>query len=147
MKEAVTIRLLQSADYDAAYQLWLDGAGMGLRALDDSREGIEKFLKRNPRTCLAAEASGELVAVILCGHDGRRAFIYHAMVKEQFRGQGIGRKLVAAVETAMREEGINKIALVAFRNNEGGNRFWEKMGYVAREDLAYRDKSLNPANG
>jgi hypothetical protein len=50
---------------------------MGLNNLDDSPEGIARYLQRNPSTCFAAEEEGELVGVILSGHDGRRGFIYH----------------------------------------------------------------------
>lgn len=44
--------------------------GMGLNNLDDSKEGIEKFLKRNPKTCFVAE-NREIIGVILAGNDGR----------------------------------------------------------------------------
>jgi RimJ/RimL family protein N-acetyltransferase len=53
---------------------------------------------------------------------------------------------VAAMEKALRVEGINKVALVAFTANEIGNRFWERHGYTRRDDLAYRNKSLNADN-
>jgi GNAT superfamily N-acetyltransferase len=67
-------------------------------------------------------------------------------VAEKFRGQGIGKALVKAVERAMSREGINKLGLAAFKANIGSNRFWRALEYTAREDLAYRDKSLNPEN-
>jgi hypothetical protein len=50
------------------------------------------------------------------------------------------------VEKAMAEEGINKIALVAFKTNKTGNDFWEGRGYAERSDLSYRNRSLNPDN-
>jgi ribosomal protein S18 acetylase RimI-like enzyme len=139
------------ADYPAVYALWKTLPGIGLRTLDDSEEGIRAFLKRNPRTCFVAEAdtSGEgraMAGVILSGHDGRRGFIYHAAVREQNRGKGLGKALVQAVEDAMGREGIHKIALVAFKDNEAGNRFWEARGFSPRDDLVYRDKGLNPEN-
>ena len=39
-------------------------------------------------------------------------------------------------------EGINKVLLVAFKKNEGGNAFWESQGFTFREDLNYRNKAL-----
>ncbi|MDR0583414.1 MAG: GNAT family N-acetyltransferase [Treponema sp.] len=151
-EEDFRIRLLQIADYDEVFLLWNRCAGMGMRSLDDSPEGIRKFLERNPRTCFTAEslpsAGGKrkIIGVILSGHDGRRAYIYHTAVDEAFRRGGIGRALVAAVEKAAHTEGINKIALVAFKSNGEGNRFWEKMGYTERQDLSYRNKSINRQN-
>jgi ribosomal protein S18 acetylase RimI-like enzyme len=134
-------------DYPAVFKLWNTIAGMGMRSLDDSEEGIRRFLGRNPRTCFVAEAAGgEIAGVILGGHDGRRGFIYHTAVREAFRQQGIGQALISAVEEAMKGEGIHKIALVAFKTNDLGNRFWEGRGYAERPDLSYRNKSLNPEN-
>ncbi|GHV92144.1 N-acetyltransferase [Spirochaetia bacterium] len=145
MKGDVVIRIMTIKDYGQVYQLWTGTAGMGMRTLDDSEEGIKKFLERNPNTCFVAEVQGKPVGVILSGHDGRRAYIYHTAVKEKYRGQGIGKALLEAVEGAMKKEGINKIALVAFKANEKGNRFWEKQGYCDRIDLVYRNKSINAA--
>ena len=40
-------------------------------------------------------------------------------------------------------EGIKKVALVVFSTNEIGNEFWEKRGFVVREDLVYRNKNIH----
>jgi ribosomal protein S18 acetylase RimI-like enzyme len=140
------IRIMTLTDYEKAYALWTSGQGIGLRSLDDSREGIRRFLDRNPRTCFVAELGEAIAGTILSGHDGRRAYMYHLLVGPEYRKRGIGRALVEAVEKAVREEGINKIALVAFNANAGGNRFWEKLGFSRRSDLVYRDKGINPEN-
>jgi ribosomal protein S18 acetylase RimI-like enzyme len=67
---------------------------MGLNNLDDTPEGITRYLQRNPSTCFAAEEEGELMGVILSGHDGRRAFIYHLAVAETWQRRGIGSALL-----------------------------------------------------
>jgi ribosomal protein S18 acetylase RimI-like enzyme len=137
---------MKKQDYKKVYTLWAGTAGVGMRSLDDSEQGLGKFLERNPRTCFVAELDGSVVGVILSGHDGRRAYIYHTAVAEKYRNRGIGAALVKAVEKAMVEEGINKIALVAFKTNKAGNDFWEGRGYTERSDLSYRNRSLNPDN-
>lgn len=137
------IRKMTIEDYDSVYDLWLNTPGVGLNNLDDSREGIEKFLKRNPETCFVAEKDNKIIGVILCGHDGRRAFIYHTAVSESERRRGVGTALVDAVIDALKKEGISKAALVVFSKNELGNSFWEKRGFTAREDLVYRNKIIN----
>lgn len=136
------IRPLTPADYPAAQALWHSCRGMGLNDVDDSPEGFTRFLLRNPTTCFAALEAQRLTGVILCGHDGRRGYIYHTAVSPQARGEGIGRALVDAALAALREEGIAKAALVVFKRNEDGNAFWERMGFTAREDLAYRNRAL-----
>lgn len=137
----ITYRLMTIDDYKQAYALWIE-CGNGLNDKDDSREGIEKYLKRNPATSYVAVCEGEVVGVILCGHDGRRGIIQHACVSPKHRREGIGGKLVDLALAALKEEGINKVLLVAFKKNAGGNAFWESQGFTLREDLNYRNKAL-----
>ena len=146
MIQGISVRIMTIGDYPRVFGLWTSTAGMGMRSLDDSEEGINKFLCRNPSTCFIAELEGEIAGVILSGHDGRRGYIYHAVVRENIRSRGIGRALTEAVEKAMKKEGINKIALVVYANNEKGNGFWEHIGYTTREDLTYRNRSINDEN-
>lgn len=140
------IRLMSIGDYDNAYELWTNTDGMGIRSLDDSFEGIEKFLKRNPTTNFIAQVENKLVGVILCGHDGRRGYIYHTAVKKDYRGRGIGGALVDAALNALKNEEINKVALVAFASNDLGNKFWKSIGFDKRDDLVYRNFSINEKN-
>lgn len=136
------IRGMTLADYEAVYRLWKSTPGMGLNDRDDSREGISRYLKRNPDTCFVAAEKGRIVGVILCGHDGRRGYIHHTAVAVDWRGRGVGSGLVDAAMAALKEAGISKAALVVFARNELGNRFWEGRGFAAREDLAYRDRAI-----
>ncbi|OOM78580.1 GNAT family N-acetyltransferase [Clostridium sp. BL-8] len=140
------IRKMIIDDYQAVYQLWNNTPGMGMRNADDSKEGIEKYLNRNPETCFVAEVENKIVGVILSGHDGRRGYIYHTAVSNTTRKQGIGTKLVNTAIEALKEQGINKVALVAFETNELGNSFWISQGFEERNDLVYRNKSLNDDN-
>lgn len=130
------------ADYDAVYALWLSCTGMGLNNLDDSREGIERFLKRNPETCFVAEESKMIIGVIITGNDGRRGYIYHTAVNPEHRRKGIAKRLVYTALDALKAIGINKVALLVFERNETANVFWEKLGFTAREDVIYRNKAL-----
>lgn len=133
-------------DYDAVFELW-NSVGMSKRALnsvDDSRDGIERYLRRNPTTCFkAVSETGDLVGVILSGHDGRRGIVHHLCVNPEVQRGGIGSMLVKAAEEALKAEGIQKIFILVFNDNEKGNAFWEKQGYSLRTNLNYRNKSLN----
>ena len=68
--------------------------------------------------------------------------IQHACVSPDCRRMGIGTELVNLALTALKEEGINKVLLVAFKKNEKGNAFWESQGFTLRDDLKYRNKAL-----
>ena len=137
------IRVMTMADYEDVYQLWVNTPGMGLNTTDDSPQGIETYLKRNPTTCFVATEGSQLIGVILSGHDGRRGYIYHTTVLPQYKNRGIARQLVDRAMQALEEEGIHKVALVAFSRNETGNAFWEKMGFSLREDLTYRNRNIH----
>lgn len=137
------IRAMNGKDYDAVYALWMSCAGMGLNNLDDSKQGITKFLNRNPTTCFVAlDGHRHVVGAILAGNDGRRGYIYHTAVHPEHRNQGIAKALVQRVLDGLEALGIHKAALVVFERNEPGNLFWEKIGFTAREDLVYRNKSI-----
>ncbi len=138
----MNIRKMKIDDYDEIYNLWMSCAGMGLNNFDDSRDGIDKFINRNPDTCFVALIENKIVGAILAGNDGRRGFIYHTAVSPRFRKQGIGRKLVDTAMLALKQCGINKVALVVFDKNIDGNAFWESLGFSVRNDLTYRNKVL-----
>lgn len=142
----VKIRVMTISDYDGVYNLWLNTPGMGLNTTDDSREGIEKYLKRNPTSNFVAESDGEIIGVIMAGHDGRRGYIYHTAVLPTYRNQGVAKNLVDCAMSALDEEGINKVALVAFQKNDIGNGFWEHIGFIERDDLVYRNKNIRVLN-
>lgn len=142
----MTIRIMTIEDYDQVSHLWSQIKGFGIRTLDDSREGVEKFLKRNPTTSVVAEEEGTIIGAILCGHDGRRGCMYHVCVAEAHRKHGIGHQMALAAMEALKAEGINKVSLIAFKSNVVGNKFWRKVGWTFREDLNYYDFTLNEKN-
>lgn len=143
---SVIIREMMPGDYDNVYELWLGIEGFGIRSMDDSREGVERFLRRNPSTSVVAEQNGRIVGSILCGHDGRRGCFYHVCVAQGYRQHGIGHRMAQFCMRALSREGINKVSLIAFRQNEVGNTFWHRVGWTFRDDLNYYDFTLNEEN-
>ena len=146
----IEIRPVSIEDYDGIFELWnsTEQSRRALNPVDDTREGIEKYLKRNPTTCFLAyinddENMEKIVGVILTGHDVRRAIVHHLYVHPEHRRQGIGHLLVQNAEEALRKEGNKKIFGLVFRDNEPANAFWEEQGYTLRTNLNYRNKSLN----
>ena len=140
------IRIMTIDDYDEVYALWMKIKGFGIRSIDDSREGIERFLRRNPTTSVVAVEDDKIVGAILCGHDGRRGCFYHVCVDENYRCRGIGKAMVVKAMEQLKEEEINKVSLIAFTQNDIGNAFWNTIGWTKREDLNYYDFVLNEKN-
>ena len=142
-----TVRTMTIEDYEGLYALWKTIRGFGMRSIDDSREGVERFLRRNPTTSVVAvDGKGAIVGGILCGHDGRRGCLYHVCVREDWRRQGIGKAMVVHCMNALKAEQVNKVSLIAFTANDIGNAFWKCIGWTRREDLNYYDFTLNEAN-
>ena len=114
--------------------------------VEESREGITKYLKRNPSTCFLAydpEMPEKVIGVILTGHDGRRGLIHHLCVHPACRRMGIAGRLVEKAEDALRHEGIHTIFGLVFKDNDPANTFWEAHDYTLRTNLNYRNKSLD----
>lgn len=143
---ASMIRVMTIEDYNGVYALWQKIQGFGIRSVDDSYDGVARFLKRNPRTSIVALEDEKIVGSILCGHDGRRGCFYHVCVDEEYRRRGIGHKMVVMAMEALQSEEINKVSLIAFAKNDIGNAFWNTIGWEQRVDLNYYDFTLNTEN-
>ena len=139
------IRPITIDDYDAIFELWnsTEQSRRALNPIDDSREGIDRYLKRNPNTCFAAVDQDRLIGVILSGHDGRRGIIHHLCIHPDYRRMGIASRLVSSAEEALQKEDIQKIFCLVFTDNDQANAFWRSRGYTARSNLYYRNKSMN----
>ena len=142
----MTVRTMTIEDYQGVYELWMTIKGFAIRSIDDSRVGVERFLKRNPTTSVVAVEDGKIVGSILCGHDGRRGCLYHVCVHADYRMQGIGKRMVVFCMNALKEAEPSKVSLIAFTRNDIGNAFWNRIGWTRRLDLNYYDFTLNEKN-
>ena len=133
-------------DYDDVRALWMTISGFGIRAIDDSRKDIERFIQRNPTTSVVARDGNRIIGSILCGSDGRQGALYHVCVAREYRRRGIGTQMVAFCMHQLRYMGINKVSLIAFTRNDAGNAFWNKIGWKKRSDVNYYDFLLNDKN-
>ena len=135
------IREIHIDDYGEIHALWSRTRGMGINDADSS-QNIEKFLIRNKGMSFCFLEEGTIIGTILCGHDGRRGYIYHVAVAEKYRGKGIGRMLVDESIQRLKEEGIDKCHLFVFRDNELGNGFWSATGWTKRDDIFVYSRNI-----
>ena len=143
--EKYSIMPMTEDDYDDVRALWMTIRGFGIRALDDSREDIQRFIRRNPTTSVVARMDGRIVGSILCGSDGRQGALYHVCVAREYRRRGIGTHMVGYCMHQLRLMGINKVSLIAFRSNDVGNAFWKNIGWT-QSDVNYYEFVLNENN-
>lgn len=145
MLSEVQMEPMTIEDYDEVRALWMTISGFGIRTLDDSREDIERFIRRNPTTSVVAKVDGRIVGSILCGSDGRQGALYHVCVAKPWRRHGIGTLMVAYCMRELSRMGINKVSLIAFRRNDVGNAFWRNIGWT-QADVNYYEFILNENN-
>ncbi len=140
------IRVMTIEDYEEVHALWMTIKGFAIRSVDDSREGVQRVIRRNPDTSVVAVEDGKIVGAIQCGHDGRRGCLYHVCVHPDHRRRGIGKAMVVFCMNALKKEEISKVSLIAFTANDIGNAFWNTIGWTRRQDLNYYDFVLNSEN-
>jgi ribosomal protein S18 acetylase RimI-like enzyme len=141
MGENVTISGFRLEEYDRAIELWNHCEGIGLSNAD-SRESIQIFLDRNPNMSFVAYKKNELIGAVLCGHDGRRGYIYHLAVHPGYRNQGVGRMLIEKCVVALESAGIQKSHLFIFKDNNEGIKFWVKVGWSKRSDISVFSRQI-----
>ncbi len=141
-----SIMPMTEGDYDDVRALWMTIRGFGIRALDDSREDVQRFIRRNPTTSVVARMDGRIVGSILCGSDGRQGALYHVCVAREYRRRGIGTHMVGYCMHQLRLMGINKVSLIAFASNDAGNAFWKQIGWTRKSDVNYYEFVLNEQN-
>jgi ribosomal protein S18 acetylase RimI-like enzyme len=130
----VTLRPFEATDYAAAAALWTATEGVGLGPGDSEGE-IRRFLERNAGLSLVATEGTALVAAALCGHDGRRGYIYHLAVKDSHRRRGLGRDLARKCLEGLDAAGIRRAQVSVFASNSGARAFWQRLGGLPRPDL------------
>lgn len=129
-----TIRAMSIEDYDLVMRLLEQIDGVRLRDAD-SRDSVSRYLDRNPGLSFVAEAGGELVGCLMCGHDGKRGYLQHLAVSASCRGRGIAKALVRHCIDELQRVGIAKSHLDVLRNNAIGKAFWESQGWTLRTDI------------
>ena len=127
-------------DYDAVMALWQATPGIGLDDDSDSREGIERYLKRNPGLSFVAEEDAAIVGAVLCGHDGRRGYLNHLAVAGSHRNRGIGKALTKTCLDALAKRHIPRCNIFLYRSNTAGEAFWKHNGWESRENLNLMQK-------
>ncbi len=138
---AVSIRKMIADDYPGAIQLWQSLPGLGLSSADQ-QDAIARFLEKNPSTCFIALDGEKVIGTVLGGSDGRRGYLYHLAVQEEYQRLGLGRQLSEACIAALKSEGLQKCHIFVISSNLEGLRFWERLGWILRQDILVMSKDL-----
>jgi ribosomal protein S18 acetylase RimI-like enzyme len=142
--EMITIREFRVEDYDTVFALWQNsGPGVGI-SRSDTREEIAKKLQRDPDLFLVAVDGDKIIGTVIGGYDGRRGIIYHLAVDQAYRGNGIGKLLMAEVEKRLAAKGCLKAYLLVTRENLDVIEFYRALDWETM-DVTLMGKSFDLA--
>ena len=139
----VEIRAFESSDIPDALALWRAADGVVLRDADEAAP-LGQYLERHAASSFVAVSESRVIGAVLCGHDGRRGYVYHLAVERAHRGRGIGRALATRALDALREDGIDKCHLMVVTENAAARAFWTALGWQLRSDVVLM--SYTPAD-
>lgn len=128
MSNKIETREFAISDYDAALELWERVEGLEIAEGDD-RESVASFLARNPGLSRVATDGATLIGVTLCGHDGRRGYIYHLAVDPAYRARGLGKRLMKECLDGLQQAGLKRALILVADDNPGGRKFWRRYGW------------------
>jgi ribosomal protein S18 acetylase RimI-like enzyme len=136
------IQALREEDIRDAIELWSAIPELRFSKAFDTEERLIRFLRRNPALSSAASLDGKLVGALLCGHDGRRGFFYHAGVLPICRRQGIARLMAERSFEVLKSEQIDSCFLFTNDFNEGAQLFWKSMGFEYAPHVMYQSRAI-----
>jgi ribosomal protein S18 acetylase RimI-like enzyme len=128
-------------DCDEVLAFWRRQEGVGLNE-SDTPAAITSYLHRNPGMSLIAREGDQVVAAVLCGHEGRRGYLHHLAVASSHRRRGIGRRLVEHCLDRLLHEGIPKCNIFLFTENSEGEEFWKALGFTNRSHLKVMQRTV-----
>ncbi len=141
--QKIEYREMTIADYSAVIDLMNATPGVTVRDAD-SREATGFYFQRNPHLSFIAEKNGELIGCVMCGHDGRRGYLQHLIVKATERKKGIGSQLVTRSFQELKSLGIHKTHIHVIKDHDLANNYWKSQKWIKRDDIHVY--SLNQSN-
>jgi ribosomal protein S18 acetylase RimI-like enzyme len=122
-----SIRAFQSRDEAAVIALW---HAVGItRPWNDPRRDIARKLRVQPELFLVGEMQAEVVASVMGGYEGHRAWVYYLAVAPEHQRRGYASALMAHLETLLRQLGCPKLNLMVRLDNAAAVSFYERLGY------------------
>ena len=137
-----TIRPMLASDFPLVTDLWKNTEGVGLNE-SDTEPAIARYLEQNKEmSCVATTDAGKIIGALLCGHDGRRGYLYHLAVAPDFRRHGVARAMLAHCFKYLAAAKIARCDIFLFTENKAGEQFWRHNGWTDRVDLKVFQKPV-----
>lgn len=143
--ENIEYKNFELHEFEEVTQLWKRDENLEL-GLGDTPQKFKIFLERNPDTNFIAKINNQIIGTIQCGHDGRRALIYHLYVAPKYRRHGIAKQLLEKSIKGLAKNGIERCLASVFSNNTKGNPFWVAEGWTKFNEIDFYYKNIDTKN-
>ena len=135
------MRRAQGDDRAAVIALW--EACALTRPWNDAAADFERAVEGTNSDIMLLEQDGRLAATVMVGDDGHRGWVYYLAVDPDCREAGMGRRMMAAAETWLRERDAPKIQLMVREDNGQTIGFYNALGYEVQPVVTI-GKRLDP---
>ncbi|HWQ71778.1 MAG TPA: GNAT family N-acetyltransferase [Desulfitobacteriaceae bacterium] len=111
------------------------------------RKGLEMMVAENTNRCVkVAEIKQQIVGMctaqilVSTAEGGKVALIEDLVVEDAYRGHGLGKKLLSAIEDWAREQGAKRLQLLADRDNTPALNFYQKSNWQSTRLICLHKK-------
>jgi ribosomal protein S18 acetylase RimI-like enzyme len=132
------IREYHSADTDAILELWNTAKATGYEAVYGLAEVIASCQKDH---AVVAVSDGRVVGAAVARAAHEQGWIVFFSTFEEYRRQGIGSSLLAALETRMAPLGLSKLSILV-PDSQDDSGVLDRAGFVDKNHLSYFEREI-----
>ena len=134
------IRIYRERDREQVLALWQECDL--IHPKNDPQKDLDRKKGFGEELFLVIEEREKIIGTVMGGYDGHRGIINYLGVHPSFRGQGLGKMLLQAVEQKLIDLGCPQVNLLVWSNNSEVLKFYKKTQYFEANDIVLLRKRL-----
>ena len=134
------IRIYRERDREQVLALWQECDL--IHPKNDPQKDLDRKKGFGEELFLVIEEREKIIGTVMGGYDGHRGIINYLGVHPSFRGQGLGKMLLQAVEQKLKDLGCPQVNLLVWSNNSEVLTFYKKTQYSEANDIVLLRKRL-----
>ena len=134
------IRVYRERDREQVLALWQECDL--IHPKNDPQKDLDRKKGFGEELFLVVEEREKIIGTVMGGYDGHRGIINYLGVHPSFRGQGLGKMLLQAVEQKLKDLGCPQVNLLVWSNNSEVLEFYKKTQYSEANDIVLLRKRL-----
>ena len=134
------IRIYRERDREQVLSLWQECDL--IHPKNDPQKDLDRKKGFGEELFLVIEEREKIIGTVMGGYDGHRGIINYLGVHPSFRGQGLGKMLLQAVEQKLKDLGCPQVNLLVWSNNSEVLEFYKKTQYSEANDIVLLRKRL-----